>query len=174
MPLDYRLTAAEHLALLAHSKASVLFVEYPFWRALLGAEGFSQARIATVVVTEAPGGAELGGAKRWEDFQCDNAPEFRERKRDDVACIVYSSGTGGHPKGCVLSHDNYLEQCRTLTEIYPMWPGVRYLSILPTNHAADFMVGLSGLSFAAQQLCICEHCARNGFVTRLQNTASPI
>jgi long-chain acyl-CoA synthetase len=61
-----------------------------------------------------------------------------------VACIVYSSGTGGRPKGCVLTHENYLEQCRSLTAWYPFWPGVRYLSILPTNHAIDFMVGFIG------------------------------
>src|SRR5207249_2344403 len=28
--------------------------------------------------------------------------------------------------------------------LYPFWPGVRYLSILPTNHAIDFMVGFFG------------------------------
>ena len=66
------------------------------------------------------------------------------RQKDDVACIVYSSGTGGRPKGCVLTHENYLEQCRALTAWYPFWPGVRYLSILPTNHAIDFMVGFIG------------------------------
>jgi long-chain acyl-CoA synthetase len=66
------------------------------------------------------------------------------RKREDVACIVYSSGTGGRPKGCVLTHENYLEQCKSLTTWYPFWPGVRYLSILPTNHAIDFMVGFIG------------------------------
>jgi long-chain acyl-CoA synthetase len=43
-----------------------------------------------------------------------------------------------------MTHQNYLEQCRALTSIYPFWPGVRYLSILPTNHAIDFMVGFFG------------------------------
>ena len=33
---------------------------------------------------------------------------------------------------------------RALTAWYPFWPGVRYLSILPTNHAIDFMVGFIG------------------------------
>ncbi|HEV2205789.1 MAG TPA: AMP-binding protein, partial [Candidatus Acidoferrales bacterium] len=50
----------------------------------------------------------------------------------------------GRPKGCVLTHGNYLEQCKSLTRWYPFWPGVRYLSILPTNHAIDFMVGFIG------------------------------
>ena len=43
-----------------------------------------------------------------------------------------------------MTHENYLEQCVALTSIYPFWPGVRYLSILPTNHAIDFMVGFFG------------------------------
>ena len=44
----------------------------------------------------------------------------------------------------MLTHENYLEQCKALTTWYPFWPGVRYLSILPTNHAIDFMVGFIG------------------------------
>ncbi|HVH59789.1 MAG TPA: AMP-binding protein, partial [Candidatus Sulfotelmatobacter sp.] len=48
------------------------------------------------------------------------------------------------PKGCMMTHENYLEQCVALTSLYPFWPGVRYLSILPTNHAIDFMVGFLG------------------------------
>src|SRR5206468_2305688 len=96
------------------------------------------------LVTEAPLGTDLAGAFRWEDFKRKGAPDFVMRQKDDVACIVYSSGTGGRPKGCVLTHENYLEQCRSLTAWYPFWPGVRYLSILPTNHAIDFMVGFIG------------------------------
>jgi long-chain acyl-CoA synthetase len=95
-------------------------------------------------VTEAPSSADLAGAKRWEEFEAEGEPRFVARHRQDPACIVYSSGTGGRPKGCVLTHENYLEQCISLTSLYPFWPGVRYLSILPTNHAIDFMVGFIG------------------------------
>ena len=97
-----------------------------------------------MLVTEAPAGADLRGAYRWEEFRRKGEPQFIERQREDTACIVYSSGTGGRPKGCVLTHDSYLEQCTSLTAWYPFWPGVRYLSILPTNHAIDFMVGFIG------------------------------
>src|ERR1700728_4659804 len=41
VPLDYKLTAEEHLQLLAHSKASVLIVEYPLWRAIAEAKSFA-------------------------------------------------------------------------------------------------------------------------------------
>jgi long-chain acyl-CoA synthetase len=144
VPLDHKLSAPEHLALLAHSKAKVLVVEYHLWRAITQSPEFQKIATKIVLVTEAPLGADLAGAFRWEDFKRKGAPDFVMRQKDDVACIVYSSGTGGRPKGCVLTHENYLEQCRALTAWYPFWPGVRYLSILPTNHAIDFMVGFIG------------------------------
>src|SRR5271169_1549163 len=144
VPLDYKLMAAEHLQLLAHSKAKFLIVEYYLWRAIAQSPEFKNHKLKKVLVTEAPLGADLAGAYRWEEFRRKGDPGFVLREREDEACIVYSSGTGGRPKGCVLTHENYLEQCKSLTAWYPFWPGVRYLSILPTNHAIDFMVGFIG------------------------------
>jgi len=144
VPLDYKLTAPEHLQLLAHSQAEVLVTEYHLWRAMTQAEGFKDLKVKAALVTEAPANADLKGARRWEEANGGQEPEFVPRGRKDWACIVYSSGTGGRPKGCVLTHENYLEQCLALTSLYPFWPGVRYLSILPTNHAIDFMVGFIG------------------------------
>jgi long-chain acyl-CoA synthetase len=141
VPVDYKLSAAEQLQVLAHSKAQVLFVEYPLWRALTQAPAFREHKLRTVLVSEAPPGAGLVDGLRWEEFRGARAPEFRPRARKDLACIVYSSGTGGHPRGCALTHDNYLEQCAAVAPVFPFWPGARYLSIIPTNHAIDFMGG---------------------------------
>jgi long-chain acyl-CoA synthetase len=144
VPLDYKLTAAEQLQLLEHSKAKVLVVEYHLWRAIMQSPEFHSIKHEAGAGDGSAVGRDLAGAFRWEDFKRKGAPDFVMRQRDDVACIVYSSGTGGRPKGCVLTHENYLEQCIALTAWYPFWPGVRYLSILPTNHAIDFMVGFIG------------------------------
>ena len=147
VPLDYKLSAGEQLKLLAHSRAEFLIVEYHLCRAITKSVEFSKSGGSlprAVIVTEAPANADLFGARRWEQFRDSREPAFVRRQRKDPACIVYSSGTGGRPKGCVLTHENYLEQCKALTAWYPFWPGVRYLSILPTNHAIDFMVGFIG------------------------------
>lgn len=147
VPLDYKLGPEDQLALLLHSKAEALFTEHHIYQALAALKDFSKLNLKTVVVTDAPPKAELTGAERWEEAQSiqgDAVAHFVERQRSDWASIVYSSGTGGRPKGCVLTHNNYLEQCVALTSLYPFWPGVRYLSILPTNHAIDFMVGFIG------------------------------
>src|SRR6204780_5941607 len=60
VPLDYKLTAAEQLQLLAHSKAEFLVVEYHLWRAIMQTERFEDLATHVVLVTEAPRGADLG------------------------------------------------------------------------------------------------------------------
>jgi len=145
VPLDFKLKPEEQWQLLKHSGAKVLITEYGIWRQLGSSPGRSAATcLKTVLATEAPENADMAGAERWEAMRGTNAPVFVLQKRQDVACVVYSSGTGGTPKGCMMTHENYLEQCMALTSLYPFWPGVHYLSILPTNHAADFMVGFIG------------------------------
>ena len=145
VPLDYKLRPEEQWKLARHSGASVLITEYPIWRQLSADPGRAEAEtLQTVLVTEAPANADLAGAMRWEDARATGEPTIVPRSREDLACIVYSSGTGGTPKGCMMTHGNYLEQCVSLTTWYPFWPGVKYLSILPTNHAIDFMVGFIG------------------------------
>jgi long-chain acyl-CoA synthetase len=146
VPLDLKRQPDELWQLLRHSGASVLFAEYKMiWRELSAAAGRAAAtELRTVLVTEAPPNADLAGAMRWDNTKVDAQPAFTPRARQDAACIVYTSGTGGAAKGCVMTHENYLEQCIALTSLYPFAPGMRYLSILPTNHAVDFMVGFFG------------------------------
>src|SRR5215813_3768500 len=66
VPLDYKLTAPEHLQLVAHSKARFLIVEYYLWRAIAQAPEFPKLTAEIVLVTEAPAGADLRGAYRRE------------------------------------------------------------------------------------------------------------
>ena len=42
----------------------------------------------------------------------------------------------------MLAHDNYLEQAEVLAELFPMEEDEAYFSVLPTNHAVDFMCGM--------------------------------
>jgi long-chain acyl-CoA synthetase len=145
VPLDYKLKPEEQWQLLKHSSANVLITEYGIWRQLSASPARTGAdKLKTVLVSEAPANADLSAALRWESVTGTGQPAFVSRKREDLASIIYSSGTGGSPKGCMLTHGNYLEQCTSLTAWYPFWPGVRYLSILPTNHSIDFMVGFFG------------------------------
>src|SRR6516164_3271004 len=104
VPLDYKLKPEEQWALLEHSAASVLITEYPIWRQLsmsIGRAG--AAAVKTVLVSEAPANTHVSGAVFWESARGTGAAAFAGRKREDLACIVYSSGTGGTPKGCMMT-----------------------------------------------------------------------
>ena len=139
VPIDYKLTAREQLELVAHCKPRVLVTEYSSWLKMQRESGDGLERVL-VLVTEAPPDADLGVARRWEQ-EATAAFTFQPRTREDVACIVYSSGTSGTPKGCQLTHGNYLAQAEILGNLYPMEEDDRFFSVLPTNHAIDFMVG---------------------------------
>src|SRR5215470_20080078 len=94
VPLDYKLTPAEHWQLLEHSGAKVLIAEYPIWRQLATWHGRANlTNLQSILVTEAPPNADLSSAHRWEEFRAEkSAPSFAPRERNDLACIVYSSG----------------------------------------------------------------------------------
>jgi long-chain acyl-CoA synthetase len=146
VPLDYKLRPDEQLALIAHCKPKLIITEFVVWRALLASQAASEALGgAQVFVTEAPVDADLRPAgfraERWE-APARSALRFVGRAPDDLACIVYSSGTGGSPKGCMLTHDNYLRQAEALAWVADIGEGDRYFSIIPTNHAIDFMCGV--------------------------------
>src|SRR5258708_9245605 len=76
VPLDYKLTAAEQLQLLEHSKAKVLVVEYYLWRAIMQSTEFYNIKTKLVLVTEAPLGAELAGGFCLGEFQLRGTPGF--------------------------------------------------------------------------------------------------
>lgn len=138
VPIDYKLTGPEQVALLQHCKPKALIIDYPRWRSI-DAKTLPEGMM--VFVTDLPSEEETPSfVKRWNDKP---TVEFQyvPRQRADIASIVYSSGTGGTPKGCLLTHDNYMAQAQILGNLYPMEEGDKYFSILPTNHAIDFMCG---------------------------------
>lgn len=138
VPLDYKLSAAEQEALMAHCRPAALITEHGM------ARRFGALEVRAALVTEAKGEYAFGHTD-WDTLAAEGeTPAQVPRKRTDTATIVYSSGTGGRPKGCMLSHDAYLEQLKALMALFPMRVGHRTFSILPTNHAIDFMVGFVG------------------------------
>jgi long-chain acyl-CoA synthetase len=63
-------------------------------------------------------------------------------KEDDLAAIVYTSGTTGHSKGVMLTHKNIVADALATTQIVEVTPDDRMLSILPLSHMYECTLGL--------------------------------
>lgn len=63
--------------------------------------------------------------------------EFEKGTSEDLACIIFTSGTTGEPKGVMLTHGNFLAQLEDLKERIYLYPGERALSVLPVWHAFE-------------------------------------
>jgi len=61
------------------------------------------------------------------------------RGAEDVALLIYTSGTTGPPKGAMLSHDNVIWTCKSLSMAVPVWEADELVSFLPLSHIAERM-----------------------------------
>jgi len=68
------------------------------------------------------------------------ARRIGEISPDDIATLVYTSGTTGEPKGVMLSHKNLLANVRSDLTAVSMGKGDVGLSFLPTSHVLDRVV----------------------------------
>lgn len=65
-------------------------------------------------------------------------------KRDEVACIIYTSGTGGKPRGVMQPHGSILHNVKGPAEVIENdfgWDEEVFLSFLPLSHAYEHSAG---------------------------------
>lgn len=67
--------------------------------------------------------------------------EISQTAPEDVASIIYTSGTSGFPKGVMLSHRNILLNCESIEKAVRLEPSDRILSFLPLSHIFERTVG---------------------------------
>jgi long-chain acyl-CoA synthetase len=87
---------------------------------------------------------------RWADLTSGDADvsALQEREeavgRDDLACIIYTSGTGGAPRGVQQHHGAILRNLEACTDIISSdfgWGDEVFLSFLPASHAYEHTGG---------------------------------
>ena len=61
---------------------------------------------------------------------------------EDLASILYTSGTTGEPKGVMLSHANFTALIASLVPLFPLDSHDRMVSVLPLHHTFEFTCGL--------------------------------
>ncbi|MFX3623063.1 MAG: AMP-binding protein [Ectobacillus sp.] len=69
--------------------------------------------------------------------------EVKQGKYEDIALLSYTSGTTGHPKGTMLSHENLVEMAKNLSAVDPLAENDEYVSFLPLAWIGEQMMGVA-------------------------------
>ena len=75
------------------------------------------------------------------------------KRRKDPACIIYTSGTQGNPKGVILSHGGILNNCEGAIEILEpliQRDQTRFLTWLPLSHSYEHTVQFVQITVSAR------------------------
>ena len=144
LPLNTAYTLAELDYFVSDAEPRLVVVS-PAARA--GVEAIAAPRGARVETLDEAGGGSL--ADRAAAMPGDFADVARGR--DDLAAILYTSGTTGRPKGAMLTHDNLLSNAVALCDIWRFTAADRLIHALPIFHTHGLFVAtnvvlLSGAS----------------------------
>jgi long-chain acyl-CoA synthetase len=146
-------TPADHQHVLTHSGATAAIVSTKALAKRLLPAAIEAPELRWVIAIE-----DLDLAQRpakaifgWDGVLSagDGAPDLVAQrvariKRTDTACFIYTSGTGGTPKGVMLSHGSILANCRGAHGVLAQLGLDReaFLSFLPLSHAYEHTAGL--------------------------------
>lgn len=139
VPIDFNLTENEVVNLAKNCEATAVLLsedgleKHGELSAKLSAAGL-KSRIALFAQAMAGDPAVNSGEKPSRVLRAANS--------DDLAAILYTSGTTGQPKGVMLTHRNFTSLVAKLANVYDLHPGDGVLSVLPLHHTFEFSCGL--------------------------------
>ena len=154
-------TVEDHRHVFATSGARAVIVSKSSLSGRVLAAANQVDTVQTVIAIEpAAGQASEVDVLSWDEVltrggdQPDNiSGQIAELAPNDVACLIFTSGTGGVPKGVMTTHRNILANCRgayRLLELLGLG-GEVFLSFLPLSHAYEHTAGMMfPLSIGAQ------------------------
>jgi len=154
-------TIEDHRHVFSNSGTRAVIVSKPALSARVLAAANQVDAVHTVIAIEpAIGQASAVDLLSWDEIlargadAADETPELLATiEPDDVACLIYTSGTGGTPKGVMITHRNILTNCRGAYRVLEML-GLGdevFLSFLPLSHSYEHTAGeMFPISLGAQ------------------------
>jgi long-chain acyl-CoA synthetase len=154
-------TIDDHRHVFTNSGARAVIVSKPPLSARVLAAANQVDSVHTVIALEpATGQASTVDLLSWDEMLArgaerpdDTAQLVATIEKDDVACLIYTSGTGGTPKGVMTSHRNILANCRgahRVLQALQLGDEV-FLSFLPLSHSYEHTAGeMFPISIGAQ------------------------
>ncbi len=150
VPIYTTLVAEEVHYILKNSGAKFIFVSSP--EMMTNVLSADKAQELKIILFDAPYRVsgprlwwlgELMGLGRTAGLQTKEelAKRLAQAKSEELASIIYTSGTTGPPKGVMLTHGNFLSNCRAIREVIPINEKDTTLSFLPLSHVFERVAG---------------------------------
>ena len=88
----------------------------------------------------------------WDDWTVGQSDRFEARdcEPDEIALLLYTSGTTGNPKGVMLSHMNLYANAINSARSQGLHQDEHHLLALPLNHSFGITAWLAGLYYGMQ------------------------
>ena len=156
VPIYTTLTSEQTAYILRDSEVRAIFVSSEKQLAKLN-NVRDQTRIEKIVVMDTVETARAFSMQRWmQDGPSESDPRFdaaaKAANPDDLATIIYTSGTSGIPKGAMLTHGNMVANLNVSLSDFPMGEGEISISFLPLSHVTarhvDFALLHRGVTVA--------------------------
>jgi malonyl-CoA/methylmalonyl-CoA synthetase len=113
-----------------------------------GIAALPSAACAALLTLDAEGGGSLTAAAEAAPEAFATVP----RSADDLAAILYTSGTTGRAKGAMLSHENLAANALTLCEAWGFSAADVLLHMLPVYHTHGLFVAINTVLLAGAQM----------------------
>lgn len=149
--------------IIAHCGASVVVVENEEQLSKIKAVRSELPQLKSIILLE--GNSEESGVYSWEDVMLlgeeKSDGELKERvskqKPDDLATLVYTSGTTANPKAVMLTHKNLTWTAEALSSSpFQFSSEDRTISYLPLSHIAEQMTSIHGPLVTGACVCFAE------------------
>jgi long-chain acyl-CoA synthetase len=155
VPLDALLSREEILPLLEDSGAKAIILSQKYLEYIRG--------------------TSVEGRKIFmEEFSKLPSPVSRspspEVSLDDLASIVYTSGTTGIPKGVMLSHGNIMSNVISTVALFDLGPKDNFLSVLPLHHTFENTAGFLGPFYCGCAITYAESLKSHNILQNMQET----
>jgi long-chain acyl-CoA synthetase len=108
--------------------------------------------------------------EEFENFPTPTLTLPGEVKLEDIASIVYTSGTTGAPKGVMLSHNNIMSNVVSVASLFDTVPKENLLSILPLHHTFETTVGFLAPFYKGSIITFAESLKSNKILANMQET----
>ena len=151
VPLDVKLTVPEHTHILSDCTPKVLMCSSHYLdHAMELKNNLPSIRDIFVLDDEERQHPEILSVSKLE---ADIEKSYgRARSMDEIALIVYTSGTTGNPKGVMISFGNIYSQVKDFEKLFKLSKNNTLLSILPLNHLLELNVGFFGMLFMGAKI----------------------